>query len=434
MRKVLVGVMAAMMAAGMLAACGGSESSDSETVKKNETVEGKVSDTNEKKVLDVVWFSDGKEGESFKRLTEKYTETHPDIQFEMIEVPYSELENKLKNMVNADEQPALTRLANIGTFQNQLLDLSEYIDADAFRNNFGSGLQYEFDGKILGAPMDITANGLVYNKTAFEQAGVSVPKSEDEVWTWDEFEDALKTVMANSDCKYGMVVDLSPQRFTTLMYEAGGSMLTEDLSASNFKSEGVKRSVEWFKHLHDEGIIPTSVWLGSENPNEMFRTGQVATHLAGSWMVSNYKEEISDFEWGVTYLPKDVQRASIPGGKYISAFQGSGVEQEAAEFIEWLSQPENNAEYCLENYYLSQVKGNETLDYDFGSEYFELFSNELKATDLQPGAEWGYQEFTTLVQTDLKAGVQDVMAGNITVDEFIENMDALITESLAELN
>ena len=220
--------------------------------------------------MDVVWFSDGKEGESFKRLTEKYTETHPDIQFEMIEVPYSELENKLKNMVNADEQPALTRLANIGTFQNQLLDLSEYIDADAFRNNFGSGLQYEFDGKILGAPMDITANGLVYNKTAFEQAGVSVPKSEDEVWTWDEFEDALKTVMANSDCKYGMVVDLSPQRFTTLMYEAGGSMLTEDLSASNFKSEGVKRSVEWFKHLHDEGIIPTSVWLGSENPNEMF--------------------------------------------------------------------------------------------------------------------------------------------------------------------
>ena len=110
------------------------------------------------------------------------------------------------------------------------------------------------------------------------------------------------------------------------------------------------------------------------------------------------------------------------------------MEQEAAEFIEWLSQPENNAEYCLENYYLSQVKGNETLDYDFGSEYFELFSNELKATDLQPGAEWGYQEFTTLVQTDLKAGVQDVMAGNITVDEFIENMDALITESLAELN
>ena len=46
------------------------------------------------------------------------------------------------------------------------------------------------------------------------------------------------------------VVDLSPQRFTTLMYEAGGSMLTEDLSASNFKSEGVKRSVESVSYTH----------------------------------------------------------------------------------------------------------------------------------------------------------------------------------------
>lgn len=438
MRKALAGVMAGILAAGMLTACGASEPAKMETAAKTEEA-GKETDSedagsDEVKVLDVVWFSDGKEGETFTRLTEKYTETHPNIQFEMIEVPYSELENKLKNMVNAGEQPALTRISNIGTFQNQLLDLGEYIDADAFRNNFGSGLQYEFDGKILGAPMDITANGLIYNKTAFEQAGVAVPQSEDEIWTWEEFEEALKTVMANSDCKYGMVVDLSPQRFTTLMYEAGGSMLTEDLSASNFKSEGVKRGIEWFRHLHEEGIVPTSVWLGSENPNEMFRTGQVATHLAGSWMVSNYKEEITDFEWGVTYLPKDVQRASIPGGKYISAFQGSGVEQEAAEFIEWLSQPENNAEYCKENYYLSQVKGNESLDYDFGAEYFKLFSNELNATDAQPGAEWGYQAFTTLVQTDLKAGVQDVLAENITIDEFIESMDALITESLDELN
>lgn len=161
MRKALAGVMAGILAAGMLTACGASELAKSETTARTEAA-GKETDSkdagsDEVKVLDVVWFSDGKEGETFKRLTEKYTETHPNIQFEMIEVPYSELENKLKNMVNAGEQPALTRISNIGTFQNQLLDLGEYIDADAFRNNFGSGLQYEFDGKILGAPITTNA-------------------------------------------------------------------------------------------------------------------------------------------------------------------------------------------------------------------------------------------------------------------------------------
>ena len=78
-------------------------------------------------------------------------------------------------------------------------------DKDAFQNSFGEGLKFIFDGKILAAPMDVTANGLIYNKTAFEKAGVAVPQSEDEIWTWDEWKEAMKTVMDKSDCKYGQV-------------------------------------------------------------------------------------------------------------------------------------------------------------------------------------------------------------------------------------
>ena len=59
-------------------------------------------------------------------------------------------------------------------------------------------------------------------------------------------------------------------------------MLNSDLTASNFNTDETKRAVSFFKDLHDEGIIPTSVWLGSENPNNLFRTGQVAMHFAGS--------------------------------------------------------------------------------------------------------------------------------------------------------
>ena len=180
--------------------------------------------------------------------------------------------------------------------------------------------------------------------------------------------------------------------------------------------------------------MPASVWLGAENPNEMFRTGQVATHFAGSWMIANYKDQITDFEWGVTYLPKDATRATVPGGKWLAAFDGTGVEKEAAEFVEWISQPEQNARYCIENYYLSQVKGNESLDYDFGAEYFEIFSNELNATNDVPGKEYGYQAFINSIQADMKNGISEVLAGNLSVDELIESIDALATESLEELS
>jgi len=281
--------------------------------------------------------------------------------------------------------------------------------------------------------MDVTANGLIYNKTAFEQAGVSVPQSEDEIWTWGEWKAAMQKVIENSDCKYGLVYDNTTQRFSTLMYQAGASMLNKDLTASNFNTPEMNRAVSFFKELHDEKIIPDSVWLGAENPNELFRTGQVAMHFSGSWMIANYKDAITDFEWGVTYLPKEVTRSSVPGGKYLAAFQGSGVEKEAAEFIEWISQPENNAVYCQENSYLSQVKGNEKLDYDYGAEFFEIFSKELAATGTQPGAEWGFQAFTGAVQGEIKEKLASVLAGNLTIEAYLQDIETLINVTLAEL-
>lgn len=418
MKKALSMVLAGALTLGAITGC---------------SVGGKKADS-EVKTLDVVWFSDGKEGESFSKLADQYMAENPNIKIQLIEVPYADLESKIKNMINGKEAPALARLTNLGPFQNQLVDLGEYVsDKDAFVNSFGEGLKFVFDGKVLAAPMDVTANGLIYNKTAFEKAGVSVPQSEDEIWTWDEWKEAMKTVMEKSDCKYGLVYDKSPQRFTTLLYEAGGSLLNEDLTASNFNTEETKKAVSFFKELHDEGIIPSSVWLGSENPNNLFRTGQVAMHFCGSWMIANYKDQITNFEWGVTYLPKEARRSSVPGGKYLAAFQNTGVEKEAAAFIEWISKAENNAQYCRENSYLSQVKGNENLDYDYGKEYFDIFSKELAATSPQPGAEWGYQAFTGAIQNDLRDKLIDVLAGKLTVDQYVEEMDGTITEALKEL-
>ncbi len=418
MKKAVSLVLAAALGLGMLTGCsGGGEKTGSQV-----------------KTLNVVWFSDGKEGESFMKLADRYMEENPNIKIELIEVPYADLESKIKNMLNGKEAPAMARLTNLGPFQNQLVDLGQYVsDKDAFVDSFGEGLKFVFDNKVLAAPMDVTANGLIYNKTAFEKAGVAVPQSEDEIWTWDEWKEAMKTVVEKSDCKYGLVFDKSPQRFTTLLYEAGGSLLNTDLNESNFNTAETKRAVNFFKELHDEEIIPASVWLGSENPNNLFRTGQVAMHFSGSWMIANYKDQITDFEWGVTYLPKEVRRSSVPGGKYLAAFQNTGVEKEAAEFIEWISKAENNAQYCKENSYLSQVKGNENLDYDYGKEYFDIFSKELAATDSQPGAEWGYQAFTGAVQADLRDRLIDVLAGKLTVDQYVDEMDGTITEALKDL-
>jgi len=413
----MVGMMVLVLG---LAACegnGGGGSSDGDTV------------------LQVVWFSDGGEGASFERLAEQYMAENEGIIIELIDVPFNELDNTLRNMLNAGTPPAMARMVNLGTFQNQLLDLFDYVpEGRDFANNFGEGLQFIFDGRMLGAPKDITANGLIYNRTAFEQAGVSVPQSEAEIWTWEEWREAMLTVMANSDVSHGLVFDRSPHRFSTLIYQGGASLLNDDLSASNFNTPEMYRTVEFFKQLHDDGIIPSSVWLGGENPNNLFRTGQIAMHFAGSWMIANYREEITDFEWGVTFLPQEVRRATTPGGKYLAAFQGSGVEQAAADFIAWMSQPEINAIFVEENYFLSQVVGNEELNFDFGAEFFEIFALDLAASPAVPGREWGFQELTSVIQADIRDGLEEVLAGQLSIADYLERVENVINDALAAIN
>ena len=382
--------------------------------------------------LQVLWFNDFDEGESFLRLTELYREENPHVTFELIEVPFHDLDDRLRNLLIGGMPPALARLVNLGPFQNQLVDLFDYLDP-SFADNFNDGVRFIFDGRMLGAPKDVTANGLIYNRTAFQAAGISVPQNESEIWTWEEWRDVMEQVVANSHVTYGLVFDRTSHRFSTLMYQAGASMLTPCLTMSNFNTPEMYRAIRFFKDLHEDGLIPAGVWMGAENPNLMFRSGQVAMHFAGSWMLANYKAEIDDFEWGFTFLPMDARRSSVPGGKYMVALQGSGVEAEAARFIEWLSQPEINAVFMLENNFISQIRGNEVLDYEFGGEFFQIFASDLAASGTQPGSEWGFQEFTGRINADMREGLAEVLAGMMSIQEYLEMMDGLATEALAEI-
>jgi len=283
----------------LLSACGSSGSTSSAAVGGASSGQsGSGSESMEKKKLDFMWFSDGVEGEVTQSIIDEYEAANPNIEINLIEVPYNDYENQLKIAISGGEPPALARVTYVGLFKDASITLDDYVDPESFKAQFSDSLDpfYIYDGKIKGVPIDTTANGLIYNKTAFEKAGVEVPASPDDIWTMEEWIDAMKRVMENGGVKYGLVIDKTPHRFSTLLYGQGGRILSEDLQTTEINSEAGIRTVDIMKRLHDEEICPMSVWVGSENPNDMFRTGQVAMHLAGSWMMTNYRDNITDIE------------------------------------------------------------------------------------------------------------------------------------------
>lgn len=434
--KRLSAVLVASLLVLVLAACGGKSDNAGQAGGQSGGQSGGQNQGQKQVELDFVWFTDGVEGDVMRSIIEDYQQANPHVKIELVEVAYSDLPTKLKTMASGGKPPALARISTseIGAFSNQAVDLGEKLGGlDSFTAQFLDSLipYYVVNDKVIAAPLDVTANGLIYNKTLFDNAGVSVPASPDEVWTWDEFADALKQVMDKGGAQYGLVWDFTPHRWSTLLYQFGGRMISADGTKAEINSpEGVE-ALEYFKKLHDDGIIPAAVWLGGENPNNLFRSGTVAAHLAGNWMISNYKD-IDNFEWGVTYMPKAKTRSSVPGGKFVMAFEGSGVEEEAADFIAYLSSKEVNSKFNQESFFMSPRKDSAELDYEYGKEMFAIFGEELNNTPAAAAEDWSKQTIVPKFSNDLKTEIVEVIAGRTSAQEALDYVAELIDKAIAD--
>ena len=378
--------------------------------------------------LDFVWFTDGNEDEVLKDIIDDYQEQNPNVEFNIIEIPFNDLTTRLRTMIGGGNPPDLARLgnANIGHVEAAMYDLTPHLGEDYIDQFMEATHPYATDGdKLIAVPQDVTANGVFYNKDHFEQAGVEVPSGPDDVWTWDEWADALEEVVANSDARYGLAYDFTVHRWSTLLYQAGGRFFNKDWSEMAINSPGGIRTLEFFKELHEREIIPRSIWLGGENPNTLFRSGQTAMHWSGNWMLTNYRDTIENFDWGVTYMPKEETRSSVLGGKFLGTFKKADHKEEAADFIEFISSQEQNARFNRESLFLSPRLDNSELDYEFGAEYFKIFSNELANSPTAASYDWANTDVMGQIQNDIKDNIVYVIQGNKTPEEAVETIEEL---------
>lgn len=428
MKKRTVMLMSAMiLAAGILGGCKQGETPPNTDKPSDQATAAAGGDV---KTLDMFWFADGSETDAMKKLIAEYESINPNVKINLLEVPFAEMENKIMMSVSGGEAPALSRTTEsiLSAVHEATLDIGDYVDGDEFISQFAPSIQnyYMVNGKICGAPTDVTANGMIYNKTAFEKAGVKVPLTPEDVWTWEEFEAALKKVMQDGGVQYGLVIDNPTHRWSTIMYQFGGHFLSA--GGPDFDRQENIDAINFTKRLFDEGVIPKSTWLGGEDPNNLFRSGQVAVHLSGNWIMTNYRDNIKDFEWGVMYMPKQKNRSSVPGGKLISAFQDTGVEQEAVDFISFVTSKEANEQYCKESLFLSPRLDNAKIEYPFGEEFFAIFSDELVNTVPDASFDMGYPGFAGKVNPSQREGMYEVIAGTRTAEEHVKEINELAKE------
>lgn len=221
-----------------------------------------------------------------------------------------------------------------------LLDLtdrianSEKLEMDKFPQEIKDF--YTWNDKVYAVPKDVDTIALFYNKTMFDEAGISYP---DESWTWDDFYDAAEKLTKEDGSQYGTAMNPSNEQdgWMNIIYTMGGTVLTDD-KKSGFDDPNTIKAMEFVQKLIDN-VMPPATVMAETGTDVLLGSGKIAMLTQGSWMVPQFKEhEYIAENCDVAVLPKDPEtgrRISIYNGLGWAASAKTPNPDAAWQLIEW---------------------------------------------------------------------------------------------------
>jgi raffinose/stachyose/melibiose transport system substrate-binding protein len=196
------------------------------------------------------------------------------------------------------------------------------------------------EGEVNGLPFANNADGVIYNKDLFEQHGVEVPT------TWDELLAAIETFEAAGVTPIyatlleqwtslpswnALAANLPPEDFWEKLAD-------DETSFQEDFPEVADRMYELFQHVQDDAFA-----RNYNEGNTAFAAGDAAMYLQGSWAIPVIKSFEPGFDIGVFPLPMDsAEETNLVSGVDVAVTMAREPEhlEESMLFIEYLMSPE----------------------------------------------------------------------------------------------
>ena len=348
--------------------------------------------------LDYVYFTDGPDEAATRRLIDRFTqETGANVNLQI--VPFADLERTLQGRIGSGTPPHVARINAWAPYADSLVDLKTYLGAD-YSQQFVAGPAASAqapDGRMLGAPNDLTMNGPFVNVDAFERAGVPLPTAEDP-WTWDEMVSAAVAVQRANGMESAIAIDKSGHRLSGVLSAFGTSLIGGDgkEALDPAKAEAALNSLN---SLVQSGAILKDFWLeqGSRyrGANEQFLAQQAPVYLSGNWQVGQFAQNAT-FRWAAAPNPCGERCGGFPGGKYLAAFSGSSNPALGVAFVDWMNRADAQRTMSEQSFWLPARRDlvESGITYPSRSEDMGVFLAEVTKTPEDTYAANGSPAFT----------------------------------------
>jgi alpha-1,4-digalacturonate transport system substrate-binding protein len=384
--------------------------------------------------LDYLYFTDGPDEAATRSQIDRFAlETGATVNLQI--VPFADLERTLQGRINSGTPPHVARVQAWAPYADSLVDLKTYLGPD-YPQQFVEGpaaAAQASDGRMLGAPNDLTMNGPFVNVDAFNRAGVALPTAEDP-WTWDEMVAAATAVQQANGMESAIAIDKSGHRLSTVLSAFGTALIGPDgkEALDPAKAEAALNSLNG---LVQSGAILKDFWLeqGSRyrGANEQFLAQQVPVYLSGNWQVGQFAQNAT-FQWAAVPNPCGERCGGFPGGKYLVAFSESSNPALGAAFVEWMNRAEAQRAMSEQSFWLPTRSDlvESGITYPARTEDMAVFLADVAATPEDTYAANGSPAFTGSARlfveeiSKLFAGQQDaattVAAVKAGVAELVE--------------
>lgn len=447
MKKAIALTLAAAMSASLLAGCSGSQNGGSQTAEGaesslpayNELTVGEDY-TDLKAEIKVITNRTDLEGDgTLAGYVAAFQEMYPNITItnETITDYANDMTTRLTNPDWGDVCmiPTTIPLPELSDYFYPLCDLSAIEDEYNFADNRA------YDGKVYGIPSICNAQGVVYNKAVFEEAGITELPT-----TPTEFLDALQKIKDNTDAIPLYTNYAAGWTMTAWDAYIGGStgdsnwmnvtmpqthdpfapgVPTGDSESGpyavyNVLYQAVKRGLT-------EDDPTTTDWEGSK---PMMNNGQIATMVLGSWAVVQMQQAGPNAD-DIGYMPFPI---SVDGVQYASAgsdycygvnINSSDDEKIASMlYIKWLSESSN---FSYDQGGIPVLKSQEYPETLAAFDGIELVADAPAPTELADLAANVQQDAELTLNADETHGkrvVEAAINGDETLDDIVADWNA----------
>ena len=389
-------------------------------------------------------YGDGNECEVSQDIITRFEAENPDIKVIVDTVPYQAILESLPVQLAAGEGPDLARVTDLGGLSEYYLDISPYVDAAYWEENFGETLNWyrksADDKGIYGMMTQLTITGPYINKTLFEQAGVEVPGDDAD---WDSWAAAAKQVAEATQTPFPMAMDRSGHRIAGPAISMGAQIFDADGKPA-LVDDGFGAMIEQFVAWNQDGTMAIDVWGGKggasyQDAAEEFVNGQLVYYFSGSWQVGRFEEAIGDaFDWQVVGSPcGDGGCTGMPGGAGMVGFSQTEHPEAVAKLMDWFAQSDNHAELIgrTKNVPAHAGLASNGIDYPDVSEQASAalagWAQQVPKLSPVAFAYQGYPGNRAMFNATVNRVTQAIV-GELTVDEALDRITADVEEAETE--